>query len=64
VISDDHIFWSKQKINLATDGLLAISPNIRKLDDFFTPSGHCWRATRQGIAGWRLIDADERREWA
>ena len=23
-----------------------------------------WRATRQGIAGWRLIDADERREWA
>src|ERR1019366_1632748 len=30
------------------------------LDDFFTPSRLCRRATRQGIADWKLIAADER----
>jgi hypothetical protein len=32
------------------------------LDDFFTPSKLCRRATCQGIADWKLIEADERRE--
>src|SRR5580658_1252919 len=38
------------------------SCSLRVVDSRRSGGGLCWRATRQGIAGWRLIRTDERRE--